>query len=217
MRALVVEDEGFARDYLVSLLRNEYSFDEVYEAPDGEAAWKLLQTHEFQFIVLDLLMPKLDGIKLAARAMEQNCGHRILALSSECDDYTVREVSRCGILGFVSKKEISGEVMDDALREVLGGHVYYSESVKAVVARLQTDPEAYYKILSDRELQVLRAVAQSHTNAEIAAKIGLSPFTVRRHRHNAMKKLGLKTESALLHFALDKGIVKHKSGLDWSD
>lgn len=129
----------------------------------------------------------------------------------------MREISQSGILGFVSKRDLTREVLDQALREVLGGHIYYSKSVRAVMARLQSDPEAYYKILSERELQILRAVARGRTHEEIGEELHLSPLTIRRHRHNAMQKVGLQNVSDLLHFALDKGIVKHKSGLDWSE
>jgi DNA-binding NarL/FixJ family response regulator len=217
MKALIIEDEKFVREYLTSLLLNEFDFAEVVQAEDGELGWELFEAQSFQIIILDLLLPKLDGIKLAKRILEQGRGHRILAISSECDDFTVREVSRSGILGFVSKRDMSHEIINEALSEVCEGHVYYSFSVLAVLERVRNDPEAYFKVLSPRELQILRAIAQRKSHEEIAEELSLSDFTVKRHRHNAMKKLNLKNESSLLHFALDKGILKHKSGLDWSD
>ncbi len=103
MKALIIEDEKFVREYLTSLLRNEFDFDEIVQAVDGEVGWQLFEQQSFQFIILDLLLPKLDGIQLAKRILERGRGHRILAISSECDDFTVREVSRSGILGFVSR------------------------------------------------------------------------------------------------------------------
>lgn len=216
MKALVVEDETFSREYLSSLLRNEFSFDEVVEASDGEDAWELYQKDEFKFVVLDLLIPRLDGIQLARRILEESRDRRVLALSSECDDYTVREISRCGVLGFVSKSDMSLDVIKEAYREVLSGHVYYSQSVQEVLRRIQVDPDAYFKVLSERELQVLQAVGRKQNKQEIATDLGISHFTVRRHRQNAMSKLGLKNDSELLHFALDKGIVKHKGGIGWT-
>ncbi|MGZ0657114.1 response regulator [Coraliomargarita sp. W4R72] len=216
MKALIIEDEKFVREYLTSLLLNEFDFDEVVQAGDGEAGWALFEQQPFQFIILDLLLPKLDGIQLAKRILEQGRGHRILAISSECDDFTVREVSRSGILGFVSKKDMSREIMNEAFAELFDGHVYYSSSVAEVLERVRNDPDAYFKVLSRRELQVLRSIAQRKSQEEIATELGLSDFTIKRHRHNAMKKLNLKNESSLLHFALDKGILKHKNGLDWS-
>lgn len=83
---MVVEDDTLTREYLVFILRNEYAFDEVYEASDGATAWELFAKHAFKFILVDLLVPELDGLKLARRILDENRGRRILALSSECDD-----------------------------------------------------------------------------------------------------------------------------------
>ena len=216
MKALIIEDEKFVREYLSSLLLNEFDIAEVMQAVDGESGWELFEQHSFQFIILDLLLPKLDGIKLAKRMLDGGRGHRILAISSECDDFTVREVTRSGILGFVSKKDMSHDIITEAVEEIFDGHVYYSSSVLEVLERIRNDPDAYFKVLSRRELQVLGYLAQQMSHEEIAAELGVSDFTVKRHRHNAMKKLNLKNESSLLHFALDKGILKHKRGLGWS-
>ena len=217
MKALIVEDEKFAREYLASLLTGEFNFNEAVQAEDGEMGWELFQKQEFDFVVIDLILPKLDGIKLAQRIIAKGSGARILALSSECDDFTVRQISRCGVLGFIWKKEMSREVLEIAFREVFAGHIYYSPEAKIAMNTLRNDPEAYYKLLSDREFQVLRSVAQGKSHIDIGEELGLSKFTIRRHCHNAMHKLNLKNESSILHYALDKGILKHKGGLDWCD
>ena len=217
MKALIVEDEKFAREYLASLLTGEFNFDEVVQAEDGEVGWELFQQQAFDFIVIDLILPKLDGLKLAERIIEQGNGARILALSSECDDFTVRQISRLGVLGFIWKKEMSREVLEVAFREVFDGNIYYSPEARVAMDKLRNDPDAYYKLLSDREFEVLRAVAQGKSHVGIGEELGVSKFTIRRHCHNAMQKLNLKNESSILHYALDKGILKHKGGLDWSD
>lgn len=216
MNALVVEDEKFAREYLADILIKEFDFEEVVQAEDGEQGWELYQKQAFDFIVIDLILPKLDGLKLADHILKIGRGQRILALSGECDDFTVREVTRSGILGFIHKKEMSREVLEEAFRNVFAGHVYYSNNVKDVIGRLRDDSDAYYRLLSDRELEVLRFIAQHRTDEQIAEELKLSKFTVKRHRQNAMKKLNLKNESSIVHFALKKGIIKHRGGLDWS-
>ncbi|MGJ8653806.1 MAG: response regulator [Opitutaceae bacterium] len=217
MKALIVEDEQYAREYITEVLSDEFNFDEIVLAEDGEQAWELYQQQPFSLIVLDLILPKLDGLKLADRIMDIGRGQRILAMSAECDDYTVRQVTRSGILGFIRKKELSREVLVSACREVSDGHVFYSKSVQQVLDRIRNDSDAYFRVLSKRELHILRAIAQQKSEKVIAEEYGLSSFTVRRHRHNAMQKLNLKNESAIIHFALEKGIVKHRSGLDWSE
>ena len=217
MKALIVEDEKFASEYLSEILLKEFNFEQVVQAEDGEQGWDLYQKHEFSFIVLDLVLPKLDGIKLADRILKCGRGQRILALSGECDDYTVREVTISGILGFVQKKEMSRETLLDAFRHVFDGRVYYSESVRKIQERLWNDTDAYFRLLSGRELEVFRSIVKSKSDEVIAKELGLSKFTVRRHRHNAMKKLNVKNESGMIRYALEKGIIKHRSGLDWSD
>ncbi|WP_269522441.1 response regulator [Coraliomargarita parva] len=216
-RALIVEDEELVRELLASVLLREFEFELVDEAGDGEAGWDLFREKGHDFIVLDLMLPKLDGLSLARRILKEQPFSRILALSSECDDYTMREVNRSGILGFVDKKEMTLEVLFAAFNEVSAGYVYYSLNAQNILTRLWEDPLAYYKVLSDREFQVVRAIAQGRTQDQVAEEFGISSFTVRRHKHNAMKKLNLSDEASLLRFALQKGIVKHKGGLDWTE
>ncbi len=217
MKALIVEDEELVRELLASVVGREFEFDQVEEASDGEAAWDLFQAEAFDFVVLDLMLPKMDGLSLARRMLEQKPDIRILVLSSECDDYTMREVTRSGVFGFVDKKEMTLEVLFAAFNEVSSGEVYYSSNAQEVITRMWEDPEAYYKVLSDREFQVLRLIAQGMDLEASGQELGISKFTVRRHKHNAMKKLNISDEASLVRFALEKGFVKYKGGLDWTE
>lgn len=217
MKALIVEDEELVRELIASVVEREFEFEEVIEAGDGDSAWALFQEQDYGFVVLDMMLPNLDGLSLARRLLEHRPDTRIMALSSECDDYTVREVNRSGILGFVDKSEMTLEVLFGAINEISAGHTYYSVNAQKIITKMWQDPDAYYKLLSDREFQVLRAVAQGQSQEDVGLALGISAFTVRRHKHNTMKKLGISDEASLLRFALDKGIVKHKGGLDWTD
>ncbi|MDQ8196205.1 response regulator transcription factor [Coraliomargarita sp. SDUM461004] len=118
MKALVVEDEGLTRDLLSSLLKREFDFDEIAQASDGDEAWQLFLGDEYTFIMIDLIIPKLDGLKLARRILEHDRGQKIIVLSSECDDYTVKEVSRSGIFGYIDKPGMSEFVLLEAIRTV---------------------------------------------------------------------------------------------------
>lgn len=217
MKALIVEDEELVRELLASVVSREFEFDTVKEAGDGEEAWALFQEEAFDFVVLDLMLPKLDGLSLARRILEVQPDVRILALSSECDDYTLREVTRSGILGFVDKQEMTLETLFAAFNDVSVGEVYYSENAQKIITDMWADPEAYYKVLSDRELQVVRLVAQGHNHVSAGKELGISEFTVRRHKHNAMKRLNMSDEASLVRFAFEKGVVKSKGGLDWTE
>ena len=216
MKALVVEDEELVRELLVSIVSREFEFSYVKEASDGESAWKLFQEEKFNFVVLDLMLPKLDGLSLARRILQVAPDVRILAISSECDDYTVREVTRSGILGFVHKQEMSLETLFTAFNEVSAGEIYYSANAQKIIAGMWQDPDAYYKVVSNRELHVLRLIAQGHSHVSAGEILGISEFTVRRHKHNMMKRLNISDEASLVRFAFEKGVVKFKGGLDWT-
>jgi DNA-binding NarL/FixJ family response regulator len=216
MKALIVEDEEIVRELLESIALREFEFEVVKGEGDGESAWATFAAEPFDFVVIDLLLPKLDGLALARRMLEAVPEIRILALSSECDDYVVREIQRSGILGFVDKNEMSLEVLFEAYNEVSAGHVFHSPNAQDKILQMWQDPEAYYKVLSDREFEVLRAIAMGQSKDEVAADLNISAFTVRRHKHNAMKKLGISDEASLLRFALEKGIIKNKGGLNWT-
>ncbi|MDQ8206086.1 response regulator transcription factor [Coraliomargarita sp. SDUM461003] len=216
MNALIVEDEGLTRNLLSGLLRREFDFDEIVQAADGDEAWELFLGDEFTFIMIDLIIPKLDGLSLARKILEHGRGKKIIVLSSECDDYTVKEVSRSGIFGYIDKPGMSEFVLLEAIRTVLQGRIYMSAAVRKVMDRIAVDPDAYYKVLSDREMVVLRLLSKCETDESIAQELDISPFTVRRHRLNIMNKLNLKSVAQLIRYALDQGIVKHKSGLGWS-
>ncbi|MGB0416997.1 MAG: response regulator [Coraliomargarita sp.] len=216
MNSLIVEDEELVRELLASILIKEFESKRVDEAGDGEAGWEQFQETDYDFVVLDLMLPKLDGLSLARRMLEAKPKTRILVLSSECDDYTIRVVHDCGILGFVHKPEMSLEVLFEAFNEVSAGYTFYSVNAQEKLTKMWGDPDAYYKLLSDREFQVVRMVAQGASYDAIGEKLGISAFTVRRHKHNAMQKLNVSDDASLLRFALEKGIVKSKGGLDWT-
>ena len=100
--------------------------------------------------------------------------------------------------------------------DVSAGEIYYSTNAQKIIADMWQNPDAYYKVLSDRELQVLRLIARGHDHVSAGELLGISEFTVRRHKHNVMKRLNISDEASLVRFAFEKGVVKSKGGLDWT-
>ena len=163
------------------------------------------------------MLPELDGLSLARRMLQLDRNIRILIFSSECDDYTIREVTRSGVLGFVDKKELSIEVLFAAINEVSAGCPYYSASAQKLIAKLWEDPLAYYKLLTEREFHAVRLIALGGDLKTSARKLRISEDALLRLKNNAMKKLNIRDESSLMRFALEKGLVKFKGGLDWTE
>lgn len=216
MKALIVEDEEIVRELLESVALREFSFDAVKGSGDGEEAWEIFASEPFDFVVTDLVLPSLDGLSLAQRMLAAVPEICILAISSECDDYVVRKIQRSGILGFADKSDMSLEILFEAFNEVSAGHVYHSPTVQKKIVEMWEDPDAYYKVLSDSEIEVVQAIASGHDKDKISEALGISVFTVRRHKHNSMKKLNISDEASLVRFALDCGMIKNKGGLNWT-
>lgn len=204
-------------ELLSNLVQREFGFDVLARAADGQAALKACLEQDVDLLIADLLLPKMDGIELSRRLLEVKPQVRILAISSECDDYTTQQVYSSGILGFVDKNEMNVETLREALDHVAEGRSFYSSSAQRIIRKMKASPEAYYKIFTDREMQVVRLIAEGK-NHEAAAKIlGISALTIRRHKHNAMRKIDVHNEVELLRYAMQRGIVKSKSGLDWTN
>ncbi len=216
MKALIVEDESMVRELLVSVVRENFAFEEILECSDGLEALKLIEENNFGLVITDLIIPKMDGLALARSIHEVSRSVPILAISSECDEYTVRQVNRSGILGFIDKKEVSMGMLFEAIEAVSSGHTYQSKSVRRIINKMLEDSDSYHLILSEREIEILQAIVSGLEKDEIAKRFGITEPTVRRHKHNVMKKLDLPDEASLVRFALDCGMLKNKSGLGWT-
>jgi DNA-binding NarL/FixJ family response regulator len=215
MNTIIVEDENIIVEMLTNFLIREFGFKIIGTATDGLQALELCKNLLPQMVIMDLVLPNMNGIELARRIINEFPSIRILALSTECDDFTIRELYTAGVHGYVDKQNMTSQILRDAIDLVAEGKSYYSEKANAVINRMLNDPKAYYKILSNRELQVITLIASGKSYEEIGIQLKISAFTARRHKHNAMMKIGVHDEASLLRFTLEKGILKHKMGLGW--
>jgi two-component system response regulator NreC len=133
---------------------------------------------------------------------------RILALSSECDDYTLYRVLNSGMHGYVDKNRQSVDVLKLAIDEVIRGRVFFTEVVQQVRQRLRMEPKAFPKVLTDREQELLGLLGGGLSNEEVARELKLSRYTVQLHRRNIMDKLGLHRTPDLIRSAVNKGFSK---------
>ncbi len=216
MKVLVVEDEAIVCELLANLVEREFGFEVTAQVHDGGAALKAFRKTEADLVITDLLLPNMDGLELARQLLEIDPKVHILAISSECDEFTISEIYRSGILGFLDKNTMDVERLRAAIGKVADGRTCYSEAASKVIRRLIAAPDAFYKILTKREMQVVRLIAEGKNQEAIGGELGISALTVRRHKHNAMRKIDVHNEAELLRYALNKGIVKSKGGLDWT-
>jgi DNA-binding NarL/FixJ family response regulator len=205
---LLVDDHTIVRQGLRPLLEAAGDIEVVGEASSGEEALQQVALLHPTVTILDLLMPGMNGLEVAARVASHT---HVLILSMHSSDAYVVAALRAGALGYVVK-DASAQELITAIRAVSQGEYYLSKpfSEKGIHTYLSqsqagsTDP---FDLLTRREREVLRLAAQGQTAAGIAEHLGISPRTVEIHRANLMHKLELETTGDLVRYALRKGII----------
>jgi len=207
-RILVVEDQQLFLELLVGLCERDFGCEVVATAGNGADAIRLVREHLPDIVLLDLNLPDMDGIDVAAQLLADDREHKILALSSQIDDYTLHRVISSGIQGYVDKNQQSLEVLKTAIQTVVAGGVYFTPIVQDVRRAHRRDPVAFPKILSDREQELLSLLGRGLNDQEAAAKLGVKPQTIHSHRRNILHKLNLSGTKQLVRYALDHGFVR---------
>jgi two-component system, NarL family, response regulator NreC len=212
LRILLADDHGIVRRGLRSILETEPGLTIVAEAADGLEALRLCEEHQPDLLIIDIGMPKLNGIDVAARAQKLEKAPRTIILSMHSDESYIIRALAAGARAYLLK-DATDEDLLPAVRAVGGGKPYFSPAVTAVlvedyVRRLQarglTDT---YHLLTDREKEVLQLLAEGRSNKEVAAVLDLSLSTVETHRANLMQKLNLHNTAEVVLYAVRKGII----------
>jgi DNA-binding NarL/FixJ family response regulator len=201
---VVVEDQTLFRELLAKLLRSDPRYELVGEAGDGRAGLELCRTARPHLLLLDIQLPGMDGFELAENLFAALPEVRVLALTSLKDDRTISEVIESGFAGYVEKDQ-PFSVLEAAMLAVAEGGTYFTQSFDEARRMLIRNPDAFFKILSRREQEVLKLVAGGRSNAQVAEKLGLSPRTAGNHRYNIMKKLDIHDVTDLVAFAIKSG------------
>ena len=208
---LLADDHAIVRHGLRALLEAEPDFDVIGEVDDGLAAVTAVERLQPDILVLDLMMPGLNGLDVVRRARRRSPQTRIIILSMYSAEAYVLQALRHGAAAYVLKKSSPTELVQ-AIRAVLVGHSFLSQSlsVRAIEGYRQKlkdlSPEPYDR-LTDREREVFHLTAEGQTSAEIAARLSISPRTVEMHRQNLMQKLNLNTQADLTRYAIKLGIL----------
>jgi DNA-binding NarL/FixJ family response regulator len=163
-------------------------------------------------LVLDLMMPGLNGDEVARQVSQHVRKTRIVVLSMHTNEAYVLRALKSGAAGYVLKGSGATELIQ-AIREVAQGHRYLSpplseRAIEFYVQKAQGTPLDLYETLTTREREVLQLAAQSCNNADVASRLSISPRTVESYRTNVMHKLGLRTQTDLIRYALRQGILQ---------
>lgn len=206
----MADDHQVVRKGLKALLSAEQDFQIVGEAGDGLEALKQVEEFHPDILVLDLMMAGINGLEVTRQIQKKGLETGVVILSMHSNEAYVLEALRSGAKAYVLK-ESSPEELIRAIREVFAGRRYLSAplSERAIEAYLkktevQSDP---YSQLTTREREILLLTVQGFSNNEIAKRLYISPRTVETHRNNLMRKLGLRSQTQLIQFAMQRGII----------
>lgn len=210
---VIADDHPVIRQGLKALLENEPGFQVVAEAGNGQEAIDTVEEFDPQVLVLDISMPVMNGIEVAEKLRKQGKQTRIVILSMHATDTYFIEALRNNVDSYILKEE-TAEILIQAVREVANGRRFISPSLtgRTIDAYLKVnhdDPKAHeeYHKLTARERDVLKLIAEGHTNSNIASRLEISHRTVEAHRSNIMHKLGFVSQADLVLFAVHCGIL----------
>lgn len=210
IRVLIADDHNLVRKGIRSLLEDAGAIEVVYEASDGYEAVEKVQEMQPDVAILDLSMPRLDGVQASEKILGLGLNTQIIILSMHSDPTIVHQLLRKGVRGYLKKDALTEELVL-AVNSAVQHKTYLSPTVSEDVMPLllyknQEDvPESPAELLTPREREVLQLIAEGHTNQSVAHTLGISVKTVEKHRANVMNKLNVADLPSLIRKA-----IKHK-------
>ncbi len=210
IRILIADDHAIVREGLRALIETEPNMELIGEAADGIEAVRLQQALKPDVTILDLVMPRMDGLAALTEIRQGDPQARILVLTSFAEDDRVFPAIMAGALGYLLKDASPHDLLK-AIRDVACGEVSLHPAIARRVIKELNRPQTAgptVEPLTDREAQVLILVAQGLSNQEIAGKLVISERTVRTHVSNILGKLHLANRTQAARFALREGLAK---------
>lgn len=208
---LLADDHRVVREGLRTLLSQEPDLSVVGEAADGHQVVEMARALRPDVVIMDIAMPTLNGIEAARLIVAENPAVRVVALSMYADRRFVTQILRAGAMGYVLK-EAAFEELAHAIRTVAGGRPYLSSSVAGFVVeefvqQVSPTPVKSLELLTNREREVLRLLAEGKRARDIASELKIGVKTAEAHRQNLMNKLEMHTIAELTRFAIREGLT----------
>lgn len=211
MKVLIADDYGIVRQGLRALVEKQPDMEVVGEAEDGQEAVDSAAKLSADIIIMDVAMPKLNGVEATRLILRHNPNARIIALSMHSNRHFVVEMLKAGALGYVLKSYLFDELIR-AIETVSTGEHYLSPQITDVLVEdytnpLSADDESPSDTLTSRERQILQLVAEGQSAKQIAIRFNISPKTADASRRQIMNKLGIFSVAELTKYAIKRGLT----------
>jgi len=210
---LLAEDHMVVREGFRKMLELETDLEVVGEAQDGREAVTLAKQLAPAVVLMDIAMPRLNGLEATRQVLKALPATKVLMLSAHSDDAYVQNASESGAVGFLLK-QTSANVVCEAIREVQKGKTFFCPDVAKRLHQLdpgsaaRTGQPQLRNPLTSREMEVLQLIAEGKANKESAAELGISIKTVEKHREKVMSKLRIHDTAGLTRYAIGAGIIE---------
>lgn len=209
LKIFIVDDHQILIDGIESMLKGITEFEVVGKSLDGNLALDFLNENQVDVLLTDLYMPKMTGIELTQKVKKKFPQVKILALSVSYDVSIVHDLMDAGISGFIIKT-IGRDELIEAIHEIAKGNIYFSREVSNEILRSlsnRNDAEEENYHLTEREIEIVKLIAQEFSNGEIAKKLCISERTVETHRKNIYRKTNTKTIVGLIKYAVEHKLI----------
>ncbi len=209
---LLAEDHTIVREGFRTMLELDPDLEVIGEAQDGREAVELAHNLVPDVILMDIAMPRLNGLEATRQVLKIHPHTRVLILSAHSDDAYVKDATDAGAMGFLLKQTSATDVCR-AIREVNHGNTCFSPSISKRLRRLNPNRpgrSTHGKAvkLTSREIEVLQLIAEGKANKETAAELGISIKTVEKHRGALMEKLDIHDTASLTRYAIAAGVIE---------
>lgn len=208
IRVFLADDHTIFREGLRSLIEDEPDLKVVGESSNGTELLQHIEATSPDVIIMDITMPELDGIETTRRLKLTHLNIHVLILSMSDDEEDVERAIEAGVSGYLVKQTVASDLLN-AIREVKRGNVFFSPSIsKVLLERKRAARRIESTIgLTLREQEILKLIARSKTNKDIALLLNISPKTVDKHRGQIMSKLDIHDIAGLTRYAISIGLI----------
>jgi DNA-binding NarL/FixJ family response regulator len=210
-RIVIADDHAIVRDGVRALLTAAGDLEVVGEASSGQEAIELAESLEPDLVLMDIAMPGLGGLEATLEIRKRLPRVKIIVLSQYGEPEYVRRFLKAGVSGYVLKRAAGAELVAAVRAVQRGGLVLDPEIARGALQEPGTNtpdvPDAY-ETLTDREKQILKLVAEGHSNKEVADLLGISVKTAMSHREHLMSKLAVHNRTELIRFAIRSGVIR---------
>jgi DNA-binding NarL/FixJ family response regulator len=211
IRVLLVEDHALVRAGLRALLERAVDIHVLGEASNGQEGVELTRSLKPDVVIMDIMMPRLNGIQAAEHIQSLKLPAQVLLLSMYSEEGLVHQALQSGAKGYVLKTSVSEELLE-AVRTVARGETYLSATISSIAMDSAFHPSAAQSSnpldsLSPREKEILQLIAEEHTSLEIAELLFISEKTVEKHRANLMEKLHVRNLAGVVRLAIKYGLI----------